>query len=286
MAKKTIKKSTALTVQTKNMYVYIIHGKKKKSMENKLITVSGVSAYLDENGMAQLNTENCARGLGFTQEKNGVEYIRWERINGYISELGFSPFVGKEYIPENLLYRLVWKADSETAKLFQAKVADEILPSIRKHGAYMTAEVIERTLTDPDYIIKLATIIKGEREAKLIAQHKVLELQPKADFYDTVTGSKDSIDIGTVAKVLNFGKGRNTLFKILREHKILMANNVPYQEFCDRGYFRVIESTFTKSNGDTCISYKTVVFQRGIDFIRRFLIKNWYMKATSTTPAA
>lgn len=114
---------------------------------NNLTTVSGVTGYIDENGTAQLNTENCARGLGFTQEKNGVEYIRWERINGYISELGFSPLVGKEYIPENLLYRLVWKADSETAKLFQALVADEILPSIRKTGSYTLKQMSQAELT-------------------------------------------------------------------------------------------------------------------------------------------
>jgi phage antirepressor YoqD-like protein len=244
-----------------------------------LTVISEVSAYLDENGIAQLNFEDCSRGLGFTTvATSGNECVRWDRVNSYLSDLGFPHLVGKEFIPENVFYRLAMKARNETAELFQAKVADEILPSIRKHGTYMTPEVIERTLTDPDYIIKLATVIKTEREARLVAEHKILELKPKADFYDTVTGSKDSIDIGTVAKVLNFGKGRNTLFKILREHKILMANNVPYQEFCDRGYFRVIESTFTKSNGDTCISYKTVVFQRGIDFIRRFLIKNSYMK--------
>jgi prophage antirepressor-like protein len=116
-------------------------------MENKLITVSGVTGYIDENGTAQLNTENCARGLGFTQEKNGVEYIRWERINGYISELGFSPLLGKAFIPENLLYRLVWKADSETAKLFQAKVADEILPAIRKTGIYAFKPMTQAELT-------------------------------------------------------------------------------------------------------------------------------------------
>jgi anti-repressor protein len=248
---------------------------------NELTTISGVSAYLDENGIAQLNIENCVRGLGFTQEKNGTEYVRWETVNGYLTDLGFSHLVGKEFIPENVFYRLAMKAKNETAEIFQIKVADEILPSIRKHGTYMTAEVIERTLTDPDYIIKLATIIKTEREARLVAEHKILELKPKADFYDTVTGSTSTVDIGTVAKVLNFGKGRNTLFKILREHKILDCRNVPYQEFCDRGYFRVIESQFSKPSGETCINYKSVVYQKGIDFIRRFLVKNAYMKEAS-----
>jgi prophage antirepressor-like protein/mRNA-degrading endonuclease toxin of MazEF toxin-antitoxin module len=182
-------------------------------------------------------------------------------------------------INEAGVYKLVFSSRKPEAEKFTDWLAAEVIPSIRKHGAYMTPEVIEQTLLNPDYIIKLAIAIKTEREGRLVAEHKAAELQPKADFYDTVTGSKDCIDIGTVAKVINFSKGRTTLFRILRDNSILMANNIPYQEFCDRHYFRVIESTYTSpKTGEVHENYKTVVYQKGIDFIRRFLIKKGYMK--------
>lgn len=87
--------------------------------------------------------EDVSRGLGFTQQKNGTEYVRWERVSGYLNGFGFSPQVGnEEYIPENIFYRLSMKADNEVAESFQIKVADEILPSIRKHGIYATDDVL------------------------------------------------------------------------------------------------------------------------------------------------
>ena len=103
---------------------------------NELITVSGVTGYIDENGTAQLRLIDVAFGLGFTQSKNGVDYVRFERINGYLSDMGFPQLVGKEFIPENVFYRLAMKGETASALEFQGKVADEILPAIRKTGSY------------------------------------------------------------------------------------------------------------------------------------------------------
>ena len=101
---------------------------------------------------------------------------------------------------------------------------------------------------------------------------KVLEMQPKAEFFDAVTDSKTAIPIGDVAKVLDMGIGRNKLFEFLRDEKILMNDNSPYQKYIDLEYFRVIEQKYEK-NGDTYISLKTLVFQKGINFIRKRLSK-------------
>lgn len=102
-----------------------------------IITISGVRGYVDENGMAWLNAEDVARGFGFTQIKSEKEYVRWETVNGYLEGFGFSQQVGKDdFIPENMVYRLGFKASNETAQTFQAKLADEILPTIRKTGSY------------------------------------------------------------------------------------------------------------------------------------------------------
>ena len=109
-------------------------------MENKLITVSGVTGYIDENGTAQLNLDNVARGLGFTQiAASGNEAVRWERVNKYLEEFGFIPTSGDGgFIPENIFYRLAMKASNKTAIDFQCKIADEILPAIRKTGTYIS----------------------------------------------------------------------------------------------------------------------------------------------------
>lgn len=112
----------------------------------ELTTIQGITCY-EKDGVAYLNLEACARGLGFiqTQNKNGTEYVsvRWETVRKYLLELGFDVFPDKlgkdglpDFIPENIFYRLAMKAKNETAEKFQALVADEIIPSIRKTGAY------------------------------------------------------------------------------------------------------------------------------------------------------
>lgn len=103
-------------------------------------------------------------------------------------------------------------------------------------------------------------------------QKQLAIMAPKADFFDQVTSSKDAIEMKEAAKVLNMpGIGRNNLFQILRDKKILMDNNTPFQAFIDRGYFRVIESKWVTPEGETKINLKTVVYQKGLDFIRRMV---------------
>lgn len=108
---------------------------------NEIMTIQGIECY-EVEGTAYLKLETVARGLGFTQtqSKNGTEYtsIRWERVEQYLAEIGFPQKWGKDdFIPENVFYRLAMKARNETAEQFQALIADEIIPAIRKHGAYV-----------------------------------------------------------------------------------------------------------------------------------------------------
>lgn len=134
--------------------------------KNNLVCISGVRGY-EEDGVAYLHIEDASRGLGFerTESKNGVEYnsIRWERVEGFLAEFGFRPQVGENgkphdyYIPENIFYRLCMKAKNEVAEAFQAKVADEIIPSIRKTGSY---GVTQRSRKDRLYL----SIIHSESE--------------------------------------------------------------------------------------------------------------------------
>tara|TARA_R100001510_G_C7627764_1_gene187284 strand:- start:845 stop:1252 length:408 start_codon:yes stop_codon:yes gene_type:complete len=98
------------------------------------------------------------------------------------------------------------------------------------------------------------------------------EVQPKVDFYDTVTKSDEWMEMSEVAKLLNYERlGRNKIFYILRENKILRKNNQPYQEYVDRKYFKLIEQVYTTTYGDTRISYKTVISQKGLDYIKKVI---------------
>ena len=111
--------------------------------------------------------------------------------------------------------------------------------------------------------------LQAENEAQ---KQQLIEQAPKVEFYDDVAGSSDTIDMKEVAKVLNVkGLGRNNLFEKLRDKKVLDRNNQPYQKYVDSGYFRIIESRYTLPTGEVKISLKTVVFQKGVEYIRKLI---------------
>lgn len=129
---------------------------------------------------------------------------------------------------------------------------------------------VEKQWNSPERIIARG-LIESQKMIDNLNQ-KLLEQKPKVEFYDDVAGSKDAIEMAEVSKVLGIrGMGRNNLFQFLREQKILQSNNQPYQTYVDRGYFRVVEQKYIKPNGDTAINIKTLVYQRGLDFIRKKL---------------
>lgn len=114
----------------------------------------------------------------------------------------------------------------------------------------------------------------NEFEQKKIAQEALAIAAPKVDFYDAVTGSDDCIEMAEVAKVLNIpGMGRNKIFALLRDQKVLRKRpvNQPYQKHVDAGHFRLIETSWTDGNGDTHVRTKTVVLQKGVDYIRKLV---------------
>ena len=117
-----------------------------------------------------------------------------------------------------------------------------------------------------------ALMLAAKQAEQIEQQQKLLEVQkPKVEFFDSVADSKTAIPMNDVSKVLAVkGYGRNNLFEFLRQKNVLMNNNRPYQKYVDAGYFRVIEQHFQK-NGEECISFKTLVYQKGVDYIRRIL---------------
>ena len=154
----------------------------------------------------------------------------------------------------------------------------------RKYRKYfIECEKKLKQLQTPSYMIddpieRAIAWIEEQKQKKLLQQQNqeqqllLEEQQPKVEFYDDVAGSKDAVAMKEVAKVLGIkGMGRNKLFKFLRDKKILARNNMPYQEYVDRGYFRVIEQRYNTNNGDIKITFTTLVYNKGIEYIRKLL---------------
>ena len=173
-------------------------------------------------------------------------------------------------INESGLYSLVLSSKLPTAKKFKRWVTSEVLPSIRKHGAYMTPEKLEEALLDPDTLIRLATDLKQEREKRIEAQAKIETDKPKVLFADAVCASQSSILVGDLAKLLKqngVNMGQNRLFAYLRDNGYLMkqgsSKNMPTQKSMELGLFEVKESSITNPDGSIRITKTTKVTGKG-----------------------
>lgn len=147
-----------------------------------LVQVCGVRGY-EEDGVAYLHIEDASRGLGFVETHGDAVFVRWQRVDGYLSDFGYSPQVENAsnphdyYIPENIFYRLCMKAKNEVAEKFQAKVADEIIPSIRKTGGYSVAQPPK-----PSYMLeseeeRAIAWAEEHRQARLALEAKEREIK-------------------------------------------------------------------------------------------------------------
>lgn len=170
-------------------------------------------------------------------------------------------------INESGLYALIFGSKLDSAKRFKHWVTSDVLPSIRKNGGYIANQ---ENLT-PEQIVANALIVA--QNIILQKEKQIEEMKPKAEFFDAVADSKTAISMNQVAKVLDIkGYGRNNLFEFLRNQGILDRFNVPYQRYVDCGWFRVIEQKYMK-NGEPQVSTKTLVYQKGVEAIRRKILK-------------
>lgn len=186
-------------------------------------------------------------------------------------DTGKTKFVPMNFIDEPNLYKCIFQSRKQEAEIFQDWICEEVIPSIRKTGSYSLQQRVPQTFAEA---LRLAADLQEQNERQ---QAQLLEQAPKVEFYDDVVDSGDALYMSAVAKTLNLGIGRNSLFKILRENNILRSNNEPYQEYVDRGWFRCIESKYSKPNGKVCVNITTVVLQKGLDGIRKLLKKNKYV---------
>ena len=242
---------------------------------------------LSLNGKAYFVGKDVAAVLGYAKTANAINKHVDVEDKGVTKMMTPGGRQNIQIINESGVYSLIFSSKMPNAKKFKHWVTSEVLPSIRRHGAYMTDEKIEEVLTDPDTIIKLATQLKDERQQRLIeqqlrkdAENQVHEMKPKALFADSVATSKSTILIGELAKILRGNGvdiGATRLFKWMRANGYLINRkgsdwNMPTQRAMDLGLFKIKETTINHSNGTTSISKTPKVTGKGQQyFINKFL---------------
>ena len=244
---------------------------------NEIMTIGGVSCY-EKDGTAYLNLESVAKGLGFTRiAASGNEVVMWSRVEGYLNDLGVHTCAHDGFIPENIFYRLAMKAKNETAEKFQALVADEIIPSIRKHGAYMTPETLQAAILNPDTMIQLCQQLKAEqdknRELQVINSRLTVDnqiMQPKADYFDELVERNTLTNFRETAKMLEITQKK--LISFLLEKKYLYRDKkgklMPYAEK-NNGLFEIKECFNEKTQWS---GTQTLVTPKGRETFRLLII--------------
>ena len=203
-----------------------------------------------EKSSSLMSTKELADALGVSKDT----------INSTVEKLELNGVLRRVYILRN----------SQNGYLFDEEQATLIKQEIQKHHNLATRQIDNvSTEVEENQVIAKAIGILQRRLSD--AEKEVEKLKPAAEFAYQICSSKDAIDIGNCAKVLNRNIGRNRLFEFLRNKNILQQDNIPYQKYIDSGYFRVIETKFTIPSGETKISLKTLVLQKGVAYINKLL---------------
>ncbi len=234
---------------------------------------------IEEDGKVLFCGFDVAKALGYAVPRKAL----FDHCKGVLKRNALTNGGEQEmsFIPEGDVYRLIAHSKLPKAQEFESWVFDEVLPTIRKNGAYMTDDTLEKALTSPDFLIQLATQLKEEKEARRALEAENAAMHPKALFADAVTASHTSILIGELAKILKqngIDIGQNKLFERLRQDGYLMktgsSKNMPTQSAMEKGLFEIKESTKTEPNGSIRIMRTTKVTGKGqMYFVNLFLNK-------------
>ncbi len=245
-----------------------------------------IRTIIDEHSEPWFVGKDVAKALGFANTRDAIRTHVFEEDKGVdlVDTLG-----GRQkmtMVNESGLYALVFGSQLEDAKKFKHWVTSEVLPAIRKHGAYMTDGVIERTLSDPDYLIMLATNLKEEKAKRALAEAQNEKNKPKVLFADTVSASNRSCLMGELAKMISqeairTGKtdkkiGQNKLFAWMRNNGYLCKSgerkNQPLQTYVEQGLFEMKKGSYVDSKGANVITTTTKITGKGqIYFVNKFL---------------
>lgn len=235
---------------------------------------------VEENGKVWFCGSDVAKALGYTNPKKAIsDHCNEDGVTfrSLIDSMGREQQA--KFINEGNVYRLITHSKLPSAQKFESWVFDEVIPSIHKHGAYMTGETLEKALTSPDFLIELATKLKEEQAKRIELENKIEEDKPRVLFAQAVETSKSSILVGELAKIIrqngvNIGPRR--LFEWLRNNGYLMktgsSRNLPTQSAMDAGLFEIKESTVNNADGTIRINKTTKVTGKGQTyFVNKFL---------------
>ena len=242
---------------------------------------------MNENDEPLFCLADVAKALGYSNPAKAViDHCKGVTVLETPTQSGIQPI---KYGKESEVYRLTMKSKLPNAEKFQDWVCDEVLPSIRQHGAYMTQETLEKALTSPDFLIRLATNLKEEKQKRIEAEQKaelaeqtIKSNAPKVLFADAVSTSQRSCLVAELAKILQqngVNIGQNRLFTWMRENGYLCSKgqyyNQPTQKSMDLGLFELKQTTINKPDGSILVSTTTKVTGKGqVYFVNKFLGKD------------
>ena len=238
----------------------------------------------EENGKILFCGNDVAKALGYALPRKAIidhckgVLKRNTPTNGGMQEMAF--------IHEGDVYRLITHSKLPTAEKFERWVFDEVLPTIRRHGAYMTDKALEEALASPDFLIKLATQLKDERdkrvavEAKSQAQEQIIkELKPKADYTDRILKNSGLVTITQIAKDYGMsGQGMNALLnRLCVQYKTASGQWLLYSKYQAKGYTHSKTIDILRTDGTTDIKMETKWTQKGRLFLYEKLKKHGYL---------
>ncbi len=224
-----------------------------------------------ENGKPFFCAQDVTKILGYANGRDAIQrHCQKDGVVKHDSTDSLGRPIQISYINEGNLYRLIFGSNLPEAVKFESIVCDEVLPSIRKTGMYMTDLAISNAISDPDSWIMMLTELKKERQQRNALEAENKALKPKADFADRVIDTDNKVDIGQAAKLLKLPFGRNIFFKQLKEKGIFFKNrNEPKQEYIQRGYFELRQHIVpTEHHGDLSVT-KVLVNQPGLYWLSK-----------------
>ena len=249
----------------------------------------GTVRTLDDNGVILFAATDVAKILGYSNPYDAISrhckgVVKHEGVSQTTNQHGVTTnqTVEMSFIPESDLYRLVFGSKLPSAEKFTDWVTSEVLPSIRKHGAYMTPETLQAAILNPDTMIQLCQQLKTEQDKNKVLSEENAKLAPKGLFADAVSVSDRCILVSELAKLLKqngIETGQNRLYEQLRADGFLVKDrkrsdfNMPTQKAMELGLFKVRESTRVHSDGHTTIDKTTKVTGKG-----QIYLINYYLK--------
>lgn len=226
--------------------------------------------------------KDVAEILGYAKPENAIaNHVDEEDKTSTLIQGSCSNYKSKAIIiNESGLYSLVLSSKLPSAKEFKRWITHEVIPAIRKHGAYMTEDTLEKALTSPDFLIQLATQLKEEKEKRLAAEKQIEMDRPKTIFADAVSASHTSILVGEMAKILRGNGveiGQKRFFDWLRENGYLIRRkgtdyNMPTQRAMELGLFEIKEGSYVNGSGVNIITKTPKITGKGQQyFVNKFL---------------